>query len=313
MSQNSRSAREVREVREDQLSPFYFVQLADTQFGMFAHFSGMSVEDIEERRHRGINVKPAPKITGFETETALFQEAISEANRLRPAFVVLCGDMVNDLESREQINEVFRIAGTLEHGIPIHWVAGNHDVCEDTRVPTANGLASYRAAFGADYYSFQHGRVSFVVVNTCIMDHPENLQDEWDAQMAFLRAELKAARERDASHIIIFGHHPFFLEHAKEEDSYWTIPKEHRRPVVELFREYEVAAVFAGHLHRNNYASDCGLEMVASGPVGYPLGDDPSGYRVVKVFDERIEHDYYGLGYGPDSVDMGPTSGLSRG
>jgi hypothetical protein len=29
--------------------------------------------------------------------------------------------------------------------------------------------------------------------------------------------------------------------------------------------------------------------------VGYPLGDDPSGLRIVKVSRNIIEHRYYGL------------------
>ena len=44
--------------------------------------------------------------------------------------------------------------------------------------------------------------------------------------------------------------------------------------------------------------------MVISGPVGYPPGDDPSGLRIVKVYDDRIEHRYYGMDDVPDSVTL---------
>ncbi len=49
---------------------------------------------------------------------------------------------------------------------------------------------------------------------------------------------------------------------------------------------------------------DDGLEMVTTGPVGKPLGDDPSGLRVVKVFSDRIEHRYYGLDDVPPSITL---------
>ena len=75
--------------------PFHFIQLADPQFGMYARLSGKTAEEIAEFRARGMNVALAPKIEGHETESRLFREAISEANRLRPDFVITCGDIVN--------------------------------------------------------------------------------------------------------------------------------------------------------------------------------------------------------------------------
>jgi hypothetical protein len=66
--------------------PFFFIQLADPQLGMFSFFSALTDEEIEERRQRGINVRKAPKVkTGFADETRLFCQAIDSANRLRPA------------------------------------------------------------------------------------------------------------------------------------------------------------------------------------------------------------------------------------
>ena len=42
--------------------------------------------------------------------------------------------------------------------------------------------------------------------------------------------------------------------------------------------------------------------MVISGPVGFHLGDDPSGLRIVKVYDDRVEHQYFGMDDVPISV-----------
>ena len=44
--------------------------------------------------------------------------------------------------------------------------------------------------------------------------------------------------------------------------------------------------------------------MVTTGPVGYPLGDDPSGLRIVKVYRDRIEHAYYGLDTIPETIKL---------
>src|SRR5438876_12280888 len=83
-----------------------------------------------------------------------------------------------------------------------------------------------------------------------------------------------------------------------------------RRPILDLLTGYGVRAFFCGHWHRNGGGWDRGVEVVVTGPVGYPLGDDPSGFRVVDVDGDRVEHHYVPLfagGVGDDGVgDDGP-------
>jgi hypothetical protein len=45
------------------------------------------------------------------------------------------------------------------------------------------------------------------------------------------------------------------------------------------------------------------MQTVTTSAVGYPLGDDPSRLRIVKVFGDRIEHHYYGMDEIPDDVE----------
>ena len=282
------------------MSTFKFLQLADTQFGLFAHISKKSPEERADMVSRGLKVRPIPPMEGFRPEAELFEQAVHAANRVNPAFVVMCGDMVNDINNPDQVDEVLRIAAKLNDGIAIYWVAGNHDAATDTLHPEPKSLATYRAAFGDDYYSFQHQDSSFIVLNSPVMQHPEQVLDEWESEYRFLRQELIAAKARNSSQIILFTHHPLFGQSAREPDSYWNIPLERRMPVLELLRTYGVSAVFAGHWHRNNYAFDGNMQMVTTGSVGFPLGDDPSGYRAVTVFDDLIEHEYRALpGYEP--------------
>ena len=53
--------------------------------------------------------------------------------------------------------------------------------------------------------------------------------------------------------------------------------------------------VITGHLHRNNYKKIGNTELVSTGPVGFPLGEDPSGIRHVRVDDNSLTHEYLGL------------------
>ena len=54
--------------------------------------------------------------------------------------------------------------------------------------------------------------------------------------------------------------------------------------------------VFAGHYHRNAFGKDGNLEMITSGPVGRPLGADPSGIRIVAMDEKALETRYFTLG-----------------
>ncbi len=282
--------------------PFFFIQLADPQLGMFSFISGLTDEEIEDRRQRGINVRKAPKVaTGFADETRLFSQAIEAANRLRPAFVVVCGDMTHDPEDEDQVAEVKRIAEMLDRSIPLHWVAGNHDA---GNAPTPETLARYRERYGADNYSFDHGGSHFVVLNSCVAYDAGDVPDEWEALVKFLRKDIQAARDSGCEDIVVFMHHPLFVDHPDEEDGYFVIPGERRSVILDILKAQGVSAVFAGHLHRNVYGSYGALQLIATGAVGYPLGDDPSGLRVVRMYGDTIQHDYYGFDDVPESVAL---------
>ena len=61
---------------------------------------------------------------------------------------------------------------------------------------------------------------------------------------------------------------------------------------------------FARHYHRNAYGRDGSLEMITTGPVGKPLGKDPSGIRIAVWTEAGIEQEYYGLGSIPHEVPV---------
>ena len=173
------------------------------------------------------------------------------------------------------------------------WVPGLTDIATDTVAPTMTSIGAYRDVFGADYYGFDHGDVRFVVLNTVVIDHPENVEDELAEQLAFVEFELSKSAER--SHTIMLGHHPLFLSSPDEPDTYWNLPAERRSTLLDLIHRHRITIAFAGHWHRNSLAYDGDFEMVTSGPVGYRLGDDPSGVRIVDVGPDRILHEYVPL------------------
>ena len=255
----------------------FFIQLADPQFGAFT-------QDKD-----------------FGQETANYEFAVANVNRLRPAFVVICGDLINKAGDKKQTEEYFRITSKIDRSIPVHAVAGNHDVGNE---PTSDSIKAFKSRFGPNYYSFRHGRVYGIVLDSSVISAPGKVQTEADAQEAWLKAELVRARESGARHVVVFQHHSWFLEKADEPSQYFNVPLEARRRYLDLLKSSGVRYVFAGHYHRNAYARDGELEMITSGPVGRPLGADPSGLRIVTVKDDALEHAYYGMGLVPNQFPI---------
>ena len=160
--------------------------MADCQLGAYATFSGMREPDIDDFAQRDMRVEIVPKVEGFEWDANRYSEAIAAANALRPAFVVMGGDMIDDPHSEAQLEALLEITARLDPDIAMRWVPGNHDIASDTVTPTRGSIDAYRTVFGPDYYAFDHGDLRFVVLNTVVIDHPEEVADEWSEQLAFI-------------------------------------------------------------------------------------------------------------------------------
>jgi serine/threonine-protein phosphatase CPPED1 len=240
-----------------------FVQMSDPQFGMFA-----------ENRN-------------FDRETVNFELAIAAANRLKPAFVVVCGDLVNQAGDPAEIAAYRRIAATLDPAIPLHNVPGNHDVGNE---PTPESLAAYRKIFGPDYYAFRHGDFLGIVLNSSLIQHPKGAPEEAAKQYRWLEAELR--KITPGTRVAIFQHIPWFLKQPDEPDDYFNIPLGPRTKYLQLFEQYKVEYCFAGHYHRNSIGEAPNFHVTTTGPVGKPLGEDPSGIRIVTVHAQKMDSVY---------------------
>jgi serine/threonine-protein phosphatase CPPED1 len=246
---------------------FFFMQMSDPQFGMFANDAN------------------------FTQETANFEFAVSTINRLHPAFAIVCGDLVNKGGDEAQIAEYLRIAKKVDAAIPLYPVAGNHDV---GNTPTPQSLALYRAKIGRDYYTFRQAEMEGIVLNSSLIQHPEGAADEAAKQERWLQEQLSEAAQAGRT-IIVFQHIPYFLKVADEADQYFNIPTETRKRYLALLSKYGVRYVFAGHLHQNSEGTGGALQMITTGAVGKPLGDAVSGLRIVLVSGKTLDQKFYSL------------------
>src|SRR4030043_1519080 len=204
-----------------QEQPCNFIMLADPQFGLY-EFD-----------------------TGFSRETANVECVVAGINRLKPAFVIVLGDLVNKNGDEKQIDEFLRISGKIDPSIPIYYVAGNHDVGHE---PTPETLAAYRQKIGPDYYSFRSGPVYGIVLNSALFYEPRHVEDEFEKQNLWLKDELEKAKGSGSPQIIIFQHHPLFIDNADEPFQFWNIPLERRKPLLERGPEYGVKYLSPRHV-----------------------------------------------------------------
>lgn len=248
--------------------PSFFFVLADPQFGMYTHNKG------------------------FEQETKNFGTVIAAANRLHPDFVIICGDLVNQPENSAEIEGFQQVARRLAPNIPLYLVAGNHDV---GNAPTASRLQAYRETFGRDYYSFRVHDLEGLVLDSQLIKDDRQDPAAARAQKSWLDAKLAQAKAQHIGLLVVFQHIPWFLRNAKEKDNYSNIPLQTRLKYLRLLHRFGIGYVFAGHCHRNAHGRYRGIKVLTIGPVGKPLGKDPSGFEIVQVEKNKLSYRYIPL------------------
>ena len=253
--------------------PFFFVQITDPQFGFF----------------------DGPE--SFVKETSLYSKAIEEINRIKPDFVVITGDLVNDKSNQSQWDEFSRITSMIRNDIPVYLTPGNHDI---GNLPSDATIEKFALLFGYDRFSFIYNRCLFIGLNSPIIK--AGVSELEEKQFEWLKDELtKAERVR---HVIIFSHHPLFIEDPDEPENYSNIAPQVRSEYLDLFKEYDVDLILSGHYHNNGYGVYNDIEMITTSSVGRPLGDAPSGMRIVEIYRKHIISTYYGLYDIPDTIKM---------
>jgi 3',5'-cyclic AMP phosphodiesterase CpdA len=260
-----------------QQQAWFFAVLSDPQFGMYA------------------------KDQSFTQETANFEFAIANLNRLHPRFVVICGDLVNRAGDPAEIAEYKRVLQKLDPSIPAYSVAGNHDV---DNIPTPAKLDAFHTAIGRDYYTFSASGIFGIVLNSNLIRSPEGDPEAARRQEEWLEKTLASAKSNPKQQVVIFQHIPYFIQDANEADGYFNIPQPTRRRYLDLLEQAGVRYVFAGHYHRNAISTDGPLTEIVTGAVGMPLGGSLSGFRLVTVDAQKLNSKWFCLGGMPNQVDL---------
>lgn len=244
---------------------------------------------------------------GWEEEIRLTQEAIKAANQMnpKPRFFVVCGDLVDAMPlspyKEPQIVDFKKCFSQLDNDIPLVCVCGNHDVGD---TPTADAIEGYRNSFGDDFFSFVCGGVLFIVLNSQYYQDASLVQELAEQQDNWLDQLLNEAKDNQYKHIVVFQHIPWFLRDPDEAKEYFNIEESIRQKMLSKFYDAGVRAIFCGHYHRNAGGFYKDLELIVTSAIGKQLGQDKSGFRIVRVLEDSIEHKYYSLDEVPTDIQI---------
>ena len=238
-----------------------FIQMTDPQFGMYTGNKG------------------------FAQETANFEFAVATANRLKPAFVVVTGDLVNEAGNAAQIAEFKRVAGRLDPSIRLFLMPGNHDVGNE---PTKESLAKYREQFGPDYYTFRVGDITGIALNSNLEKGAQNVPGEAAKMEAWFRAELAqgAAGRGETPHRV--PAHSVFPERCERRGPVREYPARNPPALSEdaarVRREAGIRGPLPQHVRRARRRTGddhhrAGGEARAPGAIGPAHGDRFGGRR----------------------------------
>ena len=269
--------------------------LADIQIGCMATFSGVGEADIARFNRRGMLVRQFPRTDSLDWDLDRLRDAVTELNRLDPDLVIIGGDMIDDMKRQEQIEAFTTVAADSK--VPFHYAPGNHDICPDSAVPTTEAVDWYRENFGPEHATVTRdleagAQLTIVLANSAVLDQPRNMPGSFEGEMAWLTDQL---RRRAPGPTIVVSHHPPFVTDADEGHNYWNLPIERRRPFLDVLVDHGVDMVLCGHRHLNDRAEYQGIEIITSAAVGFPLGLDPPGFRLLDIDQSGISHSYYPL------------------
>ena len=253
-------------------APFLFLQFSVTQIGFIDNNKSISAE------------------------TEAMNKAVTAINQLKPPFVVITGDFVNNSKSKEQIAAYKSMIAQIDSSVKVYMIPGNHDIGKVSRASIDN----YKKNYGEPHFSFRYGDCAFIGIDSNIIKEEDKEREE--VQFKWLEQELQ--KTKDARFKFVFTHCSVFLKRMDEPVNYSNFSLPMREKYVRLFQKYGVNAIFAGHLHNNAYGKVGNMEMITIGPVGKVLGTGYQGMNLVKVYPDRFISEFIALNQLPKEVVM---------
>ena len=215
----------------------------------------------------------------------------SEVRMIHPAFVIWSGDVVygygaDALDLTSEYAVFLKSARRL--GVPFFNAPGNHEI-HMAKCGERESERQFIEHFGALYGSFDYGDLHFIALDTEECDHVGKIEGP---QLDWLRRDLEA--NKAARGIFVFFHTEMF-QAPNDEEAASHAPIANAADLHQLFLQYPVKAVFAGHEHLFDHRTRDGIEYFVLGGGGAPLYASPdkggfSHYLVVRMRGGKLDY-----------------------
>ncbi|MCX7765541.1 MAG: calcineurin-like phosphoesterase family protein [Candidatus Sumerlaeia bacterium] len=232
----------------------------------------------------------------------LQEDVLPELIGTKAEFCIALGDNVSDnLSLYDKLNALL-----AQLGIPMYKVPGNHDMNYD--VPDdRHSLETFKSIFGPNYYSFDYGKVHFVVLDDVEWHGKTEQQKGWyqgmigETQLQWLKNDLRFV---PADKLVVLTMHIPFTTIINDAPADKVMDRE---KLFEIIKDREHLLALAGHNHTTEHyflgpetgwqgkqplhllicATACGSWW--SGPKderGIPIADQqdgtPNGYHLIR-------------------------------
>jgi Icc-related predicted phosphoesterase len=187
---------------------------------------------------------------------SIFRKLMSNTVKSGNDFVIFNGDMLTQIESREQLIEGYMKSASefFSGNIPIFAVRGNH---EHRGSASYDYMKLFPTSTGQPYYTFRHGPAFFIAME-CGEDKPDDdiryyglsLTDRLREEQALWLKKVLASEEFKSAPVkIVILHMPPGRNGIKD----WHGRREITRLYMPLLNEAGIDMMLSGHLHRNIY------------------------------------------------------------
>jgi len=278
-------------LNENNLPQFYYIHQPEgspegldyegiSGTGALAESVNFALISSEQNNQFNVIVTGDPQPYNSEQVDFYLNDVVTEMLSYDADLYLALGDLVeDDLSLYARLNE-----GVKHLGIPAYNVIGNHDM--NLKAENNHFKAeSYRSVFGPDYYSFNKGKVHFLVLNSIQYEgwnKEEDTQGRYfggfdDKQLEWMANDLQFVPE---DYLVVLVTHIPILEGPMKKE---TIEK-----VFDILKNRKHLLALSGHQHQivnNNYDE----EKHWTQPVHFPylVAGAACGSWWSKVKDER--------------------------
>lgn len=256
-----------------------------------------------------------------ESSIDRIQKLKQKADSLKPAFVLMSGDLIKDAlrVSEKEASRLYElyIVETNKFSVPVYSVPGNHEIFGIERhsslVSTTHplyGKQMYRHYLGPDYYSFNYGGVHFVGVNSV------DYNDLWyygfvdSVQLKWIEKDISSLQK--STPVVTFNHIPFYSGglsmwgYQDEEpgstlisingQKYFRHVVSNADAVMSILKNNSYALALSGHYHASQQFTIEGVGKTRFHQTGAIVGPSrlgstllPSGFTVYTVENGKID------------------------